>query len=84
MNPPNEFTDPRVFLGTVQEHLHGKLVEELTELKNIKYQLALKIGLQKEGPDGKIEFTDPVFRSTTEVILSAAATDLDKVAGYAL
>ena len=79
MNPPNEFTDPRVFLGTVQEHLHGKLVEELTELKNIKYQLALKIGLQKEGPDGKVEFTDPVFRSKTEVILRDSDIDLNKV-----
>ena len=49
MNPPNHFKDPKVFLYIVQEHIYKKLVEDLTELKSIKYQLALKENLKKEG-----------------------------------
>ena len=84
MNPPNHFIDPSVFLGMVQEHIYENLVEELAELKSIKYQLALKVNLQKKGPDGKVEFTDLVFRCKTEPILSATEIDLDKVVGYTL
>ena len=84
MNPPNHFKDPSLFLDIVQEYIYKKLVEELAELKSIKYQLALKVNLQKKGPDGKVEFTDPEFRSKTEPILSATEIDLDEVVGYTL
>ena len=70
MNPPDQI-DPKIFLDNVRESIHKKLVEELVELQSVKYQLALKINLKKEGPDGKEEFTDPVFRHKTEAVLNA-------------
>ena len=62
MNPPNQ-VDPKLFMDNVRDSIHKKMVEELVELKSVKFQLALKINLKKEGPDGKEEFTDPVFPS---------------------
>ena len=44
----------------------------------------MKDNLQKEGPDGKIEFTNPVFCNKIEVILRAGDIDLNKVACYCL
>ena len=61
MHPPNELTDPKVFLEFIRKHFHRKLVEELNELKNIKFQLCLKVDLWKEGPSGKEELTVPIF-----------------------
>ena len=69
MNPSE--IDPKAFLDNVRDSIYKNWIEELVELKSVKYQLALKINLNKEGPDGKEEFTDSVFRHKTEAVLNA-------------
>ena len=62
--------DPRAFLKEVEPQIHDKLSEELRALNNgVKFQLALKVQLRKDNPDGSEEYTDPVLRSKQEVIL---------------
>ena len=51
--------DVRAFLQEV-EPLHDKLEEEILALNGIKFQLALKVQLRKDNPDGS-EYTDPVL-----------------------
>ena len=43
--------------------------EELKQLRGIKFQLALKVQLRKDNPDGSEEYTDPVLRHKQEAIL---------------
>ena len=63
--------DPRAFLEGVRLHpqIHHKLEKEIKALNGIKFQLALKVQLRKENPDGREEFTDPVLRHKQEALL---------------
>ena len=57
------------FLEGVRPQIHHKLEEEIKALNGVKFQLALKVQLQKENPDGSEEYTDPVLRHKQEAIL---------------
>ena len=48
--------DPRAFLKEVHPLIKKKLIEEILDLGGVKFQLALKVQLQKESPDGTEEF----------------------------
>ena len=61
--------DPRAFLEGMRPQIRAKLKEELKALHGIKFQLALKVQLRKENPDGSVEYTDPVLCHKQEVIL---------------
>ena len=55
--------DPRAFLEDAELLIQKKLEEELKALKGgLKFQLALKVDLEKANPDGSEEYTDPVLR----------------------
>ena len=64
--------DPRAFLKEVRPQIKKKLIKELLDLGGIKFQLALKVQLQKESPDGTEEFTDPVLHHKQEALLQAS------------
>ena len=53
--------DPRAFLDGTHSQIHQKLMEEIQVLHGLKFQLALKVLLQKANPDGTEEYTDPVL-----------------------
>ena len=61
--------DPNVFLERVRPQIRAKLVEEIKALNGIKFQLALKVQLRKDNPDGSEEYTGPVLRHKQEAIL---------------
>ena len=61
--------DPRAFLEGVRPQIQAKLEEEIKALNGIKFQLALKVQLRKDNPDGSEEYTDPVLRHKQEAIL---------------
>ena len=61
--------DPRAFLEGVRPQIRAKLEEEIKSLNEIKFQLALKVHLRKDIPDGSEEYTDPVLRHKQEAIL---------------
>ena len=62
--------DPRAFLEEIEPLIQKKLEEELKALKGgLKFQLALKVDLEKANPDGSEEYTDPVLRHRQEAIL---------------
>ena len=61
--------DPRAFLEGVRPQIRAKLKEEIKALNGIKFQLALKVQLRKDNPDGSEEYTDPVLRHKQEAIL---------------
>ena len=69
MDDPKGHADPRAFLEEVEAQIHDKLVEEIKVLNGVKFQLALKVQLQKDKPDGSEEYTDPVLRHKQEAIL---------------
>ena len=51
----------------------------LYEAKGFKYQIALKIMLQKHKPNGEIEFTPVYFNSTTKTVTNhKLSLSLDK------
>ena len=54
--------DVRAFMQEVEPRIHDKLEEEILALNGIKFQLALKVQLRKDNPDGSKEYTDPVLR----------------------
>ena len=64
--------DVRTFMQEMRPQMHKKLSEEILALNGIKFQLALKVQLQKESPDGTEEFTDPVLRHKQEALLQAS------------
>jgi len=64
-------TDPQAFLENVRLQIHQKLTEEILALKGVKFQLSLKVKLQKNKPDGSEEYTDPVLRHQQESVLKA-------------
>ena len=62
--------DPRAFLEEIEPQIQKKLEEELKALKGgLKFQLALKVDLEKANPDGSEEYTDPVLRHKQEAII---------------
>ena len=62
--------DPRAFLEHVEPQIQKKLEEELKALDGgVKFQLALKVQLRKDNPDGSEEYTDPVLRHKQEALL---------------
>ena len=72
--------DPRAFFDDVRPQIRKKLTEEVVALKGVKFQLALKISLRKDRPDGAEEYTDPVLRHKQETLLRASEINeaLDK------
>ena len=66
--------DPLTFLEGVRPQIRQKLTEEILAIKGVKFQLALKIQLRKDRPDGGEEYTDPVIRHKQETLLQAAGT----------
>ena len=44
--------DVRAFMQEVEPRIHEKLEEEILALNGIKFQLALKVQLRKDNPDG--------------------------------
>ena len=62
--------DPTAFLEEVEPQIQKRLEEELKSLKGgLKFQLALKVQLRKDSPDGSEEYTDPVLRHKQEALL---------------
>ena len=62
--------DPRAFLEDAELLIQKKLEEELKALKGgLKFQLALKVDLEKANPDGSEQYTDPVLRHKQEAVL---------------
>ena len=61
--------DPGAFLDEVEPLIHAKLIEEIKSLNGVKFQLALKVQLRKDNPDGSEEYTDPVLRHKQEAVL---------------
>ena len=59
-----------VFEG-VHPKIQQKLVDEILTLNGVKFQLALRIQLDKTNPDGSEEFTSPLLRHRQEVLLQA-------------
>ena len=83
MNVPEDNklnADPKAFLEGVRQKIHQKLAEEIEDLNGVKFQLALKVQLRKDKPDGSEELTDPVLRHTQEAALKPHEVDdaLDK------
>ena len=66
--------DPLTFLEGVRPQIRQKLTEEILAIKGVKFQLALKVQLRKDRPDGGEEYTDPVIRHKQETLLRAAGT----------
>ena len=61
--------DPRAFLEGVRPQIRAKFEEEIKALGGVMFQLALKVQLRKDNPDGSEEYTDPVLRHKQEAIL---------------
>ena len=62
--------DPRAFLVEIEPQIQKELEEELKALKGgLKFQLTLKVDLEKANPDGSEEYTDPVLRHKQEAII---------------
>ena len=72
--------DPKAFLDDVRPQIRKKLTEEVVALKGVKFQLALKISLRKDRPDGAEEYLDPVLRHKQEALMRAGEINeaLDK------
>ena len=72
--------DPKAFLDNVRPQIRKKLTEEVAALKGVKFQLALKISLRKDRPDGAEEYLDPVLRHRQEALMRAGEINeaLDK------
>ena len=64
--------DVRAFMQEVEPRIHDKLEEEILTPNGIKFQLALKIQLRKDNPDGSEEYTVPVLRHKQEALLQAS------------
>ena len=45
------------FLQEVEPRIHDKLDEEILALNGVKFQLALKVQLRKDNPEGSEEYT---------------------------
>ena len=69
--------DVRAFLQEDEPRIHDKLEEEILALNGVKFQLALKVQLRKDNPDGSEEYTDPVQRHKQEALLQASEINED-------
>jgi len=69
MDVSEKHQDPKAFLESVRLKIRQKLEQEIKDLNGIKFQLAIKIQLQKIKPNGTKEFTTPVFRHKQEPAL---------------
>ena len=69
--------DVRAFLQEVEPRIHDKLEQDILALNGIKFQLALKVQLRKDNPDGSEEYTDPVLRHKQEALLQASEINED-------
>ena len=61
----------------VEPQIHDKLEEEILALNGVKFQLALKVQLRKDNPDGSEEYTDHVLRHMQEALLQASEINED-------
>ena len=73
-NHPNG-ADPRAFLEGVRPQIQAKLEEEIEALNGVKFQLALKVQLRKDNPDGNEEYVSPVMRHKQEAALQNSEID---------
>ena len=71
---PNS-ADPRAFLEGVRPQIQAKLEEEIEALNGVKFQLALKVQLRKDNPDGSEEYMSPVMRHKQEAALQNSEID---------
>ena len=69
--------DPKEFLKGSRPQIYNKLKKEIRALNGVMFQLALKVQLQKTGPDGKEEYTDSVLRHKQEVLLQRSTMHSD-------
>ena len=78
--------DVRIFMQKVEPRIHDKLEEEILALNGVKFQLALKVHLRKNYPDGSEQCIDPVLRQKQETLLQASEINmnLNKVIPYLL
>ena len=61
--------DVRAFMQEMELRIHDKLENEILALNGVKFQVALKVQLRKDNPDGSEEYTDPVLRHKQEALL---------------
>ena len=61
----------------VKPRIHDKLEEEILAIDGTKFQLALKVQLRKDNPDGSEEYTGPVLRHKREAFLQASEINED-------
>ena len=66
--------DPRAFYG-VRPPTQAKVKEEIKALNGVKFQLALKIQLRKDKPDGSEEYVSPEMRPKQGVALQNSEID---------
>ena len=64
--------DPREFLEGVRQRIREKLTEDILALDGVKFQLALKVSLRKQGSDRTEEFTDPMLRHEQKALFQAS------------
>ena len=69
--------DVRAFMQEVESRIHDKLEKEILALNGIKFQLALKVQLRKDNPDGSGEYTDPLLRHKQEALLQVSQINED-------
>ena len=69
--------DVRAFMQEVEPRIHDKLEEEILAPNGTKFQLALKVQLRKDNPDGSEEYTDHVLRHKQEALLKASEVNED-------
>ena len=76
----------RAFMQEVEPRIHGKLEEVILALNGVKIELAPKVELRRDNPDGSEEYTDPVLRHKQEALLQASEIneDLNRVIPYLL
>ena len=76
--------DVRAYMQEVEPRIHDKLEEEILALNGIKFQLALKVLLWKDNPDGSEVYTDPVMLHKREALLQASEINKISKQGHPL
>ena len=61
----------------VEPRINDRLEEEILALNGVKFQLALKVQLRKDNPDGSEKYTDPVLRHKQAALLQASEINED-------
>ena len=69
--------DIRALMQEVEPRINDRLEEEILALNGVKFQLALKVQLRKDNPDGSEEYTDPVRRHKQAALLQASEINED-------